>query len=120
MFTDNNLRAFVIGGVGALVLVVGPVLFKHKGKTDATSRWLRKETLFPAFGAFVVLAGLVVCARTGLQASLPTPTATRRLLMFLLAGIFVVATAHSSEGGLRVHVRVRRPHGRRVRRRHRR
>lgn len=100
-FSDNNLRAFIIGGVGALLLVLGPVVFKHKDPKGAKS-WVRKETVGPVLGAAFVLVGLFVWRKKWPASFKVHAHSYSAILMFALAGIFVIATARSARGILRV------------------
>jgi hypothetical protein len=100
-FSDNNLRAFIIGGVVALLLVLGPVVFTRKDPKGARS-WFRKEIVGPVLGTAMVLVGLAVWRKKWPASFKVHAHSYSAILMFALAGIFVIATAHSARGVLRV------------------
>ena len=110
-FPDNNLWAFVVGGVLALALVLGPVSVRDKQRRRHRARdiddhgprdWVRKDTVYPAIAAAVVLISLVVWRHTWPGSFGTHAHSYAAILMFVCAGGFIVLTGLGATGRWRV------------------
>jgi hypothetical protein len=98
-FLDNNLTAFIIGGLLALAVVLGLVRLHRKHLPPGL---VSKETTYPAIAAGLMLIGLVIW-RLNWRDNFETHAHSySAILMFVLAGIFVFLTGLAATGTWRI------------------
>ena len=100
-FGDNNLRAFLIGGVVAMLGVLIPVLMRRKDPQAAKQVLLRPDIAVPVIGAALILAGLAVWRLQWPSNFASHAHSYSAIVMFAFAGWFVAITAVRSHGALK-------------------
>jgi hypothetical protein len=100
-FTDNNQRAFLLGGVVAMLAVLIPV-FARGDRRVVRQVLLRPDIALPVVGAALVLAGLGLWRWQWPVSFAAHAHSYSAIVMFVFAGWFVAITAFRSVGLLKV------------------